>query len=339
MSKRPTKSLKTALLALAVLCASASLCLAADSATMQAAVAAGGTIRIQTLPRPSAAAGQLLVAVHFAGVNPGDWKYASGHPEGETFAEENSAIPGLDGSGVIAAVGAGVAGFRLGEPVMFWSPRRGTYAQYAAVSSETVVAKPDGLSFAQAAGLAHASLAAWNLLIDTAHVQPGQIVLVLGGAGGVGSAAVQIAANKGAHVIATASGRNAEYLKSIGAERMIDYTREHFEDQVRNADIVLDTVDADNAFRGLAVLRRGGFLVSVAGLPPAAQCAERAVTCSNRTLRGTSVAAALQQLADWSQAGRYRVNIDQVFSLSEVGKAWGYSQAGHTRGKSVIRID
>lgn len=323
---------------------------AADGPTMQAAVARGGTLRVQTLARPVAADGQVLVQLRFAGVNPADWKSASGRADGDAgeaseasgggdLAAANAAgIPGLDGSGVITALGAHVNGYRTGDAVILWSRERGTYAQYVAVSVQTLTRKPSGLPFEQAAGLAHAGLAAWNMLIDIAQVRAGQTVLVLGGAGGVGSAAVQIAKLRGAHVIVTASGRNSDYLKSLGADQVIDYTRQHFEDQVRNADIVLNTVDADNAYRGLAVLRRGGYLVSASGLPSPDQCAARAVTCSRRTMTGTPISVALKQLADWSQAGRYRVNVDQTFTLSEVLKAWSYSQAGHTRGKSVIRI-
>jgi NADPH:quinone reductase-like Zn-dependent oxidoreductase len=314
--------------------------------TMQAAVARGGTVRIQSVAQPLAASGQVLVQLRFAGVNPGDWKSASGRADGDTggatdgdlTAANAAGIPGVDGSGVITALGAQVSGYRIGDAVIVWSRERGTYAQYVAVPVETLARKPDKLTFEQAAGMAHAGLAAWNLLIDIAQVRAGQNVLVLGGAGGVGSAAVQIAKIRGARVIATASAGNSDYLKSLGADQVIDYTRQHFEDQVRGVDIVLNTVDADNAYRGLAVLRRGGYLVSTSGLPSPEQCAACAVSCSRRSMSGTPVGVALKQLADWSQAGRFRVNIDQTFALSEVLKAWSYSQGGHTRGKSVIRI-
>jgi NADPH:quinone reductase-like Zn-dependent oxidoreductase len=318
------------LLLLTLLAATASNRGAADGAAMQAAVAGAGTVRVQTLARPAVAAGQVLVKLRFAGVNPADWKDAPARA---------AAIPGLDGSGVVMGLGAGVTGYRIGDPVIVWSRARGTYAQYVAVPAQTLVHKPGALSFEQAAGMAHAGLAAWNMLIDVAQVRAGQSVLVLGGAGGVGSAAVQIAKISGAHVIATAATDNVDYLRSIGADQVIDYTRAHFEDLVRNVDIVINTVDADNAYRGVAVLRPGGFLVSVNGLPSPDQCAARRVRCSDRTMSGTPAGVALRQLAAWSQAGRYRVNIDRIFTLSEVMKAWGYSQAGHTRGKSVIRID
>jgi NADPH:quinone reductase-like Zn-dependent oxidoreductase len=313
---------------------------------MRAAVVSAGTVRIREVSRPVAGPGEVLVRIRYAGINPADWKTAGGGGEepalrGAAGSDTAPAtpIPGVDGAGVITALGSGVHGYRIGDPVIVWSPARGTYAQYVAVPVTTIARKPPSLSFAEAAGVAHASLAAWNLLIDLARVHPGETVLVLGAAGGVGSAAVQIAHNEGAHVIATASARNAEYLKGLGAQSVFDYATQHFEDQLRNIDIAIDTVDMDNAYRALAVLRRGGQLLSLVGLPSAAQCAARAVLCSGRTLGATPVHEVLQHIADWSRDGRFRVNIDQTFDLTDVLKAWQFSQAGHTRGKSVIRID
>ena len=302
---------------------------------MRAVEIGAGRIQIRELARPVAASGQVLVKIHFAGVNPADWQSAGGS---DYASAEGFSIPGLDGSGVIEAVGSGVAGYKVGDAVIVWSQARGTYAQYVAVPATTIARKPPGLSFAEAAGIAHAGLAAWNMLIDQAGVRAGQTVLVLGGAGGVGSAAVQIAKNKGAHLIATASARNAEYLRALGTDLVIDYNAQHFEDQLHNVDIAINTVDVDNAYRALAVVRRGGYLLSVAGLPSASQCAARAVICASRSLDGTAVHLALKQLADWTQAGKFRVNIDQTFEMTDVLKAWQYSQAGHTRGKSVVRI-
>jgi NADPH:quinone reductase-like Zn-dependent oxidoreductase len=323
---------------LVLLAASAGAGVAADEATMRAALVSAATIRVREVARPVAGPGQVLVRIRYAGVNPADWKGAGGKPEDPT-ARAPGAIPGVDGSGVIAALGSGVAGYKIGDPVIVWSPTGGTYAQYVAVAADSIAHKPDSLSFAEAAGVAHAGLAAWNMLIDQAGVRAGQSVLVLGAAGGVGSAAVQIAKLKGAHVIATASARNADYLKSLGADTVFDYTTQHFEDQLRSIDIAINTVDVDNAYRALSVLRRGGYLLSSVGLPAAGQCAARAVTCADRSRNGTPVHLVLQQIADWSQAGRFKVNVDRSFALREVLQAWQYSQAGHTRGKSVIRMD
>jgi NADPH:quinone reductase-like Zn-dependent oxidoreductase len=325
---------------------------AGADATMQAVVVSGGRILLRELPRPVPGPGQVLVELHYAGVNPGDWKTAgvSDDPAAAASVSATAAaaanvdpaaaptIPGVDAAGAIVALGPGVAGYRIGDAVIVWSQARGTYAQYVAVPADSITRKPDRLSFAEAAGLPHAGLAAWNLLVDLAQVRPGQTVLVIGGAGGVGSAAVQIASIRGARVIATASARNVGYLQALGASSVIDYNAQHFEDQLRGIDIALDTVDTDNAYRALAVLRRGGYLVSSVGLPAPAQCAARAVTCAHRTLTGTPAGVVLGKLASWAQAGRFKVHIDRTFKLTEVLQAWQYSQAGHTRGKSVIRI-
>jgi NADPH:quinone reductase-like Zn-dependent oxidoreductase len=317
------------------------VCRTSLAADMRAAVVSGSTIHVRTVARPVAHAGQVLVKLAYAGVNPADWKRASGRPEDPKVGKPADArvpIPGLDGAGVIAAVGAGVSRFRVGDAVLLWSRTGASYAQYVAVSADDVASKPTGLSFSEAAGIPHASLAAWNLLNDVAKVRAGQTVLVLGGAGGVGSAAVQIANNRGAHVIATASARNADYLRKLGSQTVIDYTAQHFEDQLRNIDIAVNAVDVDNAYRALAVLKRGGILVSVAGLPTAAQCAARGVVCAERAPAGKPNYLVLEQIARWTQTGQFFVNIDRTFELQDVLQAWTYSQAGHTRGKIVLRI-
>ncbi|HEY3732144.1 MAG TPA: NADP-dependent oxidoreductase [Steroidobacteraceae bacterium] len=308
---------------------------------MRAAVIASGRIQLREVSRPGARPGQVLVRLQYAGVNPIDWKGAVGDADEPAAAPAGvlaAAIPGVDGAGTISALGHSVTGFRVGDPVLLWSKDRGTYAQYVAVPAAAVTPIPNGLSLAQAAGLPHAGLAAWNMLVDQARVRAGRTVLVIGGAGGVGSAAVQIAVALGAHVTATTSAANADYLRSLGAATVIDYTTQHFEDQLRNVDIAIDTVDLDNAYRALSVLRRGGLLVSSVGVPEAAACQARGVTCLRRTAGATPVAAILKQLTDWTLAHRFRVNVDRSFELAQVAAAWQYSQAGQVRGKVVIRI-
>jgi NADPH:quinone reductase-like Zn-dependent oxidoreductase len=325
-------------LLLLLVCQAAGVAQAAD---MQAAVVSGARIRVQNVPRPAPRKGEVQVRIRFAAVNPADWKRASGSPEDPLIGRPlpgRAAVPGLDASGVITAVGAQVTGLRVGQAVLLWSRSGGTYAQYVAVPATDVAVMPAGLDFAQAACLPHAGLAAWNLLIDIAGVRAGQSVLVLGGAGGVGSAAVQIAHLRLARVAATASAVHATYLQELGAETVIDYHSQHFEEQLRDVDVVLNAVDADNAYRGLSVLRRGGVLTSLNGLPPAAQCAAHGVRCAGRQVGGTPTAVVLRQLAQWTAAGAFKVNIDRTFELDQVLQAWSYSQAGHARGKVALHI-
>lgn len=316
------------------------VCIAAHGASMQAAIVSAGRIRIQMVPKPVPGVGQVLIKVAYAGVNPADWKRASGKPEDADVGRPppDVLIPGLDGSGVVAGLGSHVTKFKVGDAVLFWSRSGGSYAQYIAVAIDTVALKPQSLPFAQAAGIPHAGLAAFNLLIDVARVHAGQSVLVLGGAGGVGSAAVQIAKLRGARVIATASARNADYLTKLGADSVIDYGARHFEEQLRDIDVAVNAVDTDNAYRALAVVKRGGYLVSVAGLPSSAECATRGVVCSARSASGTPIGTALEQMAAWTQTGQFSINIDRTFGMNQVFQAWAYSQAGHTRGKSVIQM-
>lgn len=307
----------------------------AAAPTMQAAVVTGTHIQLTTLPRPQPQAGELLIQVHDASVNPADWQLATQRVQ---HGQTGGSIPGFDGAGVVVATAPGVSGFKPGDAVLFWSARAGAYAQYIAVPRTAVALKPSNLSFPQAAGLAHAGLAAWNMLQRLAPVQAGQRVLVLGAAGGVGSASVQIAKMQGAKVIATTSAAHAAYVRELGADEVIDYQTQHFEAGPRDVDIAVNTVDMDNGFRALAVIRPGGHLVSVAGLPVASQCQQRQIACGAPSGPPPALQLALSQLSSWAAAGKLTVTIDRTFALAEVLRAWQYSQAGHTRGKSVIHI-
>jgi NADPH:quinone reductase-like Zn-dependent oxidoreductase len=328
----------------------------ATDTTMQAVVVVDGKPEVQRVARPAPGSGQVLVKVYDAGINPVDWKIATGRagaqpmgrggppgpppPPGPASGAPTGgppAIPGFDAAGVIETVGDGVSGYKVGDAVIVWSGGRATYAEYVAVAADTIAAKPAELSFAQAAAIGHASITAWNMLVDVVKLQTGQKVLVLGGSGGVGSTAIQIARNMGAHVIATASGAHLDYLRTLGAEEVIDYTQTPFETQVSDVDVVINTVDADNASRAVGVIRRGGWLVSLLGLPME-QCNAAGIQCSSRTMTGTLNGEVLRRLADWAHGGKFTVHIDRTFRLQEVAQAWEYSQARHTTGKSVIQL-
>lgn len=308
--------------------------LLAAPATMQAVVASKGAISVQTRPVPEPAAGQVRIKVHAIGVNPVDYKTVE-----RRAASADAFVPGYDSAGVVDALGSGVTGLKVGDPVMGWTRDLGTYAEYVVVPAETAIPKAAKVSYAEAAAIPHAGFTAWNLTVDLGGVKAGQKVLVLGGSGGVGAFAVQIAKNKGAYVIATASTRNQAFLKSLGADETIDYTREKFEDKLRNLDVVINTVDVDNANGAVKVLKKGGILSSVGGLPAGTACADAGVRCENRNQSGTTPHDALTQMMQWAGEGKFRVNLDQTYAgLAETGKAWEYSKAGRTRGKSVIQV-
>lgn len=294
---------------------------------MRVVIADAAGPRITSAPVPAAGAGQVRVRVHAAGVNPVDWKRA-GTP---------GYRPGFDAAGVVDAVGAGVSAWRPGDPVIVFSDDPGAYADVIIVPAEYLARKPTAMSFAEAAGIPTVAFTAWNAIVDMAQVRAGMRVLVHGGAGGVGSAAVQIAKARGAYVLATASTRNQAFLRELGVDAPIDYTAGPFERATRDVDVVLNTVDAETAARSVGLLKKGGLLVSVAGAVPTAACAAAGIRCSPRE-RGTPVGTVLREIAALYEQGRYRVHVDETYPLERVAEAWDKSRTGRTRGKIAVML-
>ncbi|HEX6636723.1 MAG TPA: NADP-dependent oxidoreductase [Steroidobacteraceae bacterium] len=293
-------------------------------------VAPDGTLSVQTRPVPKPAAGEVLIRVRAAGVNPVDWKIAQ---------RRIGMIPGTDVAGTIDSLGEGATGFTVGEAVAGWARQSGSYAEFAVVPVTSLAKKAKALTFEQAAGVPIVGETAYRSLHEAVDIQKGQTILIHGAAGGVGSAAVQIAKAAGARVIGTASKSNHEFLKSLGVDEVIDYRSQRFEDVVKGVDLVLNTVDADTATRSIKVLRPGGTLVSVAGSPNAAACAAARVTCTRPSREtGASNAEVLAHVMELADAGKFRVHIDEAFPMAEAGKAWARSRTGHARGKLVITV-
>lgn len=184
---------------------------------------------------------------------------------------------------------------------------------------KSIAPKPANLSFAEAAGIPLVAETAWQAIVEAGGVKPGQRVLVHGGAGGVGSAAVQIAKAKGAYVIATASARNQQFLRSIGADDVLDYKAVRFEDKVKDVDLVLNTVDEETGVRSVRVVKPGGALVSVVELAPAAACKAARIRCPRITGAEGYTLAPIVELAN---AGRLRINVEERVPLAEAAKAW-----------------
>jgi NADPH:quinone reductase-like Zn-dependent oxidoreductase len=295
--------------------------------------AAGGpeALRIESIPVPVPAAGEVLVRVHFASVNPVDWKLQ------ERGRLPFPATPGGDFSGEVIAVGAGVSDFACGDLVagiVDQAQRAGSYAEYLTVPATEIVRKPEAFTMAEAAAYPTVAVAAWRYLIQAADVQRGERVLVQGGAGGTGSVIVQIAKARGAYVIATASASNQQYLKQIGADEVIDYRATRFEDVVRNVDVVVDTVGGDTLVRSEQVLRDGGRLVTLVGSVPAQICERRRVVCP--ATPPWDVKGGLDGVASLIAAGKVRINIDQTYPLDAIVKAQEHNRSGRTRGKVVV---
>src|SRR5438477_8414273 len=234
-------------------------------------------LQYQDAQRPQPQAGEVLVRVHATGVNPIDWKVREGHMK-NFWSHKFPLILGWDLSGVVEELGPSPAAgrFKVGDEVYSLPDptRNGAYADYIVVRESELASKPKSLHHIRAAAVPLAALTAWQSLFDIAQLQPGQRVLIHGGSGGVGHFAVQLAKWKGAYVIATASTKNQELLRELGADETIDYTIQKFENVAHKIDIVLDTIGGETQERSWLVLKQGGALISLVQ-PPSEQKANR----------------------------------------------------------------
>jgi NADPH:quinone reductase-like Zn-dependent oxidoreductase len=315
----------------AALAALHSLAAAAAPDTMQAVeIGEGGTLSVQKRPVPRPGPGEVLVRVRAAGVNPVDWKIA---------VRRQGLIAGTDVAGTIDSVGENVSEWKAGDQVLGFARQSGSYAEYAVVPVDSLARKPRSMTFEQAAGVPIAAETAYRSLHEAGGLKPGQTVLIHGAAGGVGSAAVQIAKAQGAQVIGTGSARNRQFLESLGVDRFIDYGTERFEEVVGKVDLVLNTANAETNTRSIGVVREGGALVSIVGRPDATACAAAGIRCvSPDRSSGASNAAMLAKIAELADAGKFKVFVEQVYPMAEAEKAWDRSREGHTRGKLIIRV-
>ena len=313
-------------LALLLCLLAAPVALAADM--MRAVVIVDGSPQLQSVPKPAPQAGQVRIKVRAVSVNPVDWKIAAGAPAGSHL------IAGKDLSGVVDAVGPSAGPWKPGQAVIAIATG-GSYADYALAAVTSIAAKPEHMSFEEAAGIPVVGETAWRSLVTVANVQAGQRVLIHGGAGGVGSSAVQVAKARGAYVITTASADHAALVRSLGADEVIDYHSVRFEDEVKNVDVVLNTVDADTNIRSIAVVKPGGILVSVVGSPPAEPCAAAKIRCD---IPGHATGEMLGAVSDLANRGKFHVTIEQQLPLADAAKAWDLSRKGHTGGKIILEV-
>jgi NADPH:quinone reductase-like Zn-dependent oxidoreductase len=255
-------------------------------------------IRETDMPMPTATPGHLVVRVAAASVNPADWKSGAGLLQG--LADFSLPfVPGLDFAGVVAEVGDGVTEFKVGDRVFGVTALGdgGAYAEFVAASVDSIAFAPRSIPLATSAAAPLAALTPWGALFSEGFgdVQAGQSMLIHGAAGGVGSLAVQLARQRGAHVIATASRRNHSFLRGLGADHLIDYHTARFEDVVAELDVVIDLVGGDLMDRSMKVLRRNGALVCLTGLPDHSAAARLGVRAS--FLPGYKSRSALAQVS------------------------------------------
>jgi NADPH:quinone reductase-like Zn-dependent oxidoreductase len=316
--------------------------------------------RIEEVEKPTPGTHDVLVRARAASVNPVDTKIRSGSQRG-VVRLKLPWILGLDVAGVVEAVGSGVTRFSVGDEVMSTPTHRrpGTYAEWIAIDEKSVAPKPKSVDFIEAATLPLVGLTAWECLVTRAKIQPGQKVLIHAGAGGVGVIAIQIAKHFGAYVAATASTRNVDFLLQLGADEVVDYTKEEFDQKLHDYDVVLESLGPDIAQRSLAVLKKGGILTSInTGLPAATErygpnlgvlvvgmrvLSNAIGTRLFRGIRFTTVVRAadgntLAELGKLVDARKIRPVVAQVFPLERIAEAHLAQETGRTRGKLAIRL-
>jgi NADPH:quinone reductase-like Zn-dependent oxidoreductase len=316
-------------------------------------------LRYEEAPLPELKPGEVLVRVHSVGINPPDWYLREGYKDLPPEWQPAVSFPfilGSDVSGVVEAVATDVQGFSIGDEVfgMVRFPSIGesaAYAEYVAVPASDLALKPAGIDHVHAAGAPMAGLTGWQFLIELGHneanpFQPekhrpvplnGKTVLVNGAAGGVGHLAVQLAKWKGAYVIAVASGKHESFLRELGADEFIDYTKSPPEDVVHDVDLVLDTLGGPTTGRFLRTLKRDGALFPVfLGFSDAEEAAKLGVTVSMTQVRSNG--PQLAELGRLLDAGTVRVAIDSTFPLADARKAHERAAGGHIQGKIVLTV-
>lgn len=308
-------------------------------ATMKAIVVRqyGGpeVLKYEDVPVPIPGEGDVLLKVEAAGVNPGEAKIRQGN-----FAEYHTLpfILGYDLAGTVAGVRPGVTQFAVGDAV-YTNPdstRNGGYAEFTAVRASEIAPRPKSLDAVHAASVPLAGLTAWQALFKVGGLASGQTILIHGGAGAVGAFAVQFARNAGATVIATAGRADREYVQELGAQTVVDYKTERFEDAAKGVDVVLDTMGGEIQTRSLTVLRPGGVLVATPAPPD--QDAARAHGVIARMVGVTPNAAQLAEIAALIDAGRVKTRVGLVLPLSEARQAHERLERGGTHGKIVLTV-
>jgi NADPH:quinone reductase-like Zn-dependent oxidoreductase len=286
-------------------------------------------------PDPVAGPGEVIVDVHAASVNGADWKVRAG-----SYAQLTNLpyIPGRDFSGVVSALGAGVDDVAVGDPVfgVCETSREAAYAEKVAIKSAIVARKPANLSHIQAASVALVGLTALSSIEDTLKLQKGEKILIQGGAGGVAGFAIQLAKHIGARVITTTSSANIDYVRSLGADEVVDYRQQDFTKVVSGCDAVFDTVGGDVAKNSFSVLRPGGRAAFIAS-GHAAPTPPRGDVISLRP-NAARDRAHLERIAALVTSGAVRVPEIKVYPLSQAAEAHRMSEGRHLRGKLVLQV-
>jgi alcohol dehydrogenase len=296
----------------------------------------------QNTPTPNEPSeGKVVVTVKAAGVNPTDWKLSEGYMQ-QIMPIQLPATLGWDFSGILEKAGTGVSDIKQGDEaygqasVVFGGS--GTFAEIALANADNIALKPKTLSHEEAAGLPTVGVTAWQALVDTIGLSKGQNILIHGGAGGVGSIAIQLAKYLGAYVATTVSEKDKQFVKSLGADEITDYKTQIFEDLLsHDYEAVLDTVGGETYSRSFKVLKRGsGVIVSTLEQPNQELMEKfgvKAIFEFSQVNRER-----LTKLAQWVDQNNVHVNVDKTFPLDDAAKALEYQRNAHPRGKIVLAV-
>ena len=291
-------------------------------------------LRMEDVPMPHPKAGEVLIKVLAASVNPMDYKTRSGEfkPPGMTMP----VTLGRDIAGMVESVGRDVPGLDVGDDVFALLDRdQGGYAEYVIAKSNSVAPKPKSIDYVHAAAVPLAAITAWQGLFDHGKLKAGERVLIHGAAGGVGHFAVQFAKNRGAEVIATGSAVDHDLLRWLGADEVIDYKNERFEDRVSDADLVLDLVAGDTQRRSWKALKKDGRMVSTLQVPKLDQALQEAKV---KAFLAQPNRQQLKQIGQQIDEGKVRVVVQQTLPLEEVRRAHEFMETEHVCGKVVLEV-
>lgn len=291
----------------------------------------------QNVAKPVAGKGQVLIEVHAASINPIDWKIRAGYLK-EHLPLTMPATLGGDVAGVVA--GESVSGLNVGDRVYGYaslvSGGSGSFAEFVAAAIPTVAPAPQKVNFIQTAALPLVGASAVQAIEQHIKLQRGQRILIHGGAGGIGSVAIQVAKTIGAYVATTAMADDKAFVQELGADQVIDYKKEAFEEKLTNFDAVLDTVGGDTTDKSFKVLKKGGTLVSMLGQPNPTLTKQYGVTAIGQMTHVTT--EVLKRLAQLVDSGAIKIHVDQVFTLDQAKQGFQLLEEGHARGKVVLEV-
>ncbi len=295
----------------------------------------------QSTSEPTVSSGKVLVIIKAAGVNPVDWKIRDGGMQ-QLISLQFPSTLGIDFSGVIKQVGEGVSpsDFKQGDEVYgqagVVSGGSGAFAEMALANTKSIANKPKRLSHVEAAALPLVGVSAWKALVENIGLSKDQKILIHGGAGGIGSIAIQLAKYLGATVATTISTNDKQFVQELGADQVIDYKTQNFEDILHDYDAVFDTVGGETYRRSFKVLKKGGVIVSMLEQPNSELMNQYGVKAIFQFTQADR--ERLTKLAQWVDQNNIRVNVEKTFSLDEAGNALDYQKDVHPRGKVVLAM-